>query len=299
MTQSPSTGIPDVQDVATGIEGGEYNLQGKFASLETQVSQTPIIANRIVLKHWSHAERERVNFWMGIFLIAILGLVGMVMQNMGVLRQISLAIAIIMLVALIPHVILYLRTLGGRFDRQWARMAEDGELFRFLRDSGFVLGHYVPLGKSDEKFTTHLPLDFVDAVRATETWLRKSALPDPVPPKSPPGFYVPPLMLKDPPGGATHRVYEAEYRSKIIRSFSLRVDALESGSDITIGFTLRPRNSETPERLAEGVAGRLYDRLIAAQIIGDIRELAGLEPEPIPATESGEAYQGRTASQAT
>ncbi len=293
MTQTPETGNLLSREGASGKQGIENDQQGKYIVLESQLEQVPIIVNRIVLKHWSHAERERVNFWLGIFILAVLGLVGMIFQNLGIMRQVSLVIAIMMLVALVPHVILYLRTLGGRFGRQWEHMVGDGELFRFLRDAGFVLGHYVELGKADERFSTHLPISFPEAVRSTESFLRNSALPDPVPPDAPPGFYVPPLTLKDPPGGATHRVYEAEYRGKIMRPFSIRVDALDSGSDITVGFTLRPRNAETAERLMEATNGRIGDRLIAAQVIGDIREVAGLEPDPVPAMDQDEAVSGR------
>ena len=72
-----------------------------------------------------------------------------------------------------------------------------------------------------------------------------------------------------------------------------------AGSEITIGFAPRPARAETRDRIIEGLAGRLHDRFIAAKVICDIRETAGLDPVPIPALESEQTITGRATPEAT
>jgi hypothetical protein len=286
MTQTPETGtIGSGGRTGNGLNGSTEH-PNLFASLETQLEQVPSLADRITRKHWPQAEREQYPFWAGILILALLGAMGMVLSYLQIMTRFALAIAVIMIIGIVPLVIFYVYSLQGRFRRQWELIAGDGELFRFMRDSGFILGHHVEVGQADERPSMHLPVSFPEVVRATENWLRYTALPDPLPPDPPPGLFVPAVSINQPSGSETHRVYEAEYRGSMVRALSLRVDSANSGSEITIGFTLRPSSAETREKIRDALTGRLNDRLIAARIMGDIREACGLNPEPIPMTEA-------------
>jgi hypothetical protein len=183
-------------------------------------------------------------------------------------------------------VIYHLRSLAGRFTRQWKLFASDGELFRFLRDASLMLGHPVELGKPDEHFTTHLEIPFSEAVNAIKTYLKTTALPDPIPADSSPGLRVADVSLSSPTTSESHHVIQIEYIGSISRTLGLRVNAVDAGSDVTVGFTLRPSMSETRDKVKEGLAGRIQDRFIAAKLLTDIREAAGVEAMSIPLVES-------------
>jgi len=279
-----------------GPDSGDHVQVRRFVSLETQLEQAPAKADRIARKHWPQAEREQYAFWIGILVIALLLVLGMYLREVN--SQLAFLVSMVALIGLIVDVAVYLRSLQGRFGRQWSAMAADGELFRFLMDAGVVLGHPVEMGRQDEMFTTRLDVPFPDTVRATETYLHKVAIADPTDPESPPGMYVPEQVLKDPQGSESHRVYAVEYRGAIMRAFSIRVSATESGSDVTVGFMLRPSRAETRERVAECLLGRLQDRLIAAKVLADIRDAAGVDPIPIPLVESGQPLGGPATSRA-
>jgi hypothetical protein len=179
-----------------------------------------------------------------------------------------------------------LKIVGGRFERLWQTYSGDGELFRFLRDASLMLGYPIELGKPDEHFTTHLNIPFSETVSAVVTYLKSTALPDPKPLGSHPGLKISDLSLGSPGDSASHKVFQAEYLGSISRALSIRVNAADAGSDVTVGFTMRPSNAETRDKLANGLAERLQDRFIAAQILADVREVAGIEPISIPATGS-------------
>jgi hypothetical protein len=283
-----------------GMPGGPVSGDSvqvrRFVSLESQLEQAPAKADRIARKHWPQAEREQYAFWIGILVIALLLILGMYLRE--VTAQLALVVSIVALIGLIVDVAFYLRGLQGRFGRQWSAMAADGELFRFLMDAGVVLGHPVEMGRQDEMFTTSLDIPFPDTVRAAETYLRRVTIADPTDPESPPGLYIPEQVLKDPQGSEMHRVYAVEYRGAIMRAFSIRVDATESGSGVTVGFMLRPSRAETRERVAESLLGRLQDRLIAAKILADIRDASGVDPIPIPLVEAGQPLGGPATSSA-
>ncbi len=286
MTESPDT--VNSSNESGEVKGAEQKgSERRFVALESQLERSSEVSQRIARKHWATAEKEQYPFWIGILVLAILGIVGMYLRDAHWSAGI---IGLVMLVALLPLVVYYLRTLSGRFSRQWALMAGDGELFRFLRDSAVVLGHPIEMGQADEAFSTYLEVPFPEAIRAIEMYIRNSALPDPVPPDAPPGLYVPAATLKNPPGGDTHRVYEVEYRGSVSRPLSIRVSAAESGSDVNIGYMLRPSNAQTRERMAAGLLERLQDRLIGAKILADIRDSGGVPAMPIPVIESAEAF---------
>jgi hypothetical protein len=189
-----------------------------------------------------------------------------------------------MLVFVAPVIIYHLKMLSGRFMRQWGIFVSDGELFRFLRDASLMLGYPVELGKPDEHFTTHLDIPFSDATSAIVAFLKASALPDPSPSDSPPGLKIHDLEQISPANSETHHVFQAEYFGSISRPFSIRVSALDTGSDVTVGFTMRPSNAETRDKLVESLSGRLQDRFIASKILASIREIAGVEPLSVPAS---------------
>jgi len=296
MTLSSHTGGVRAGDKATITDKGDPVQKGKFVTLEAQLELIPSLANGIVRKHWGKAEREQYPFWIGILLIAVLGIGGMALRDVG---RIALPIAIAMLAGLAILVWLYLRSVQGRFGRQWSAMASDGQLFRFLCDAGLVLGHPVEMGKPDELFTTHMDVPYSEALRAIEECLKKSALPESAPSDAPPGFHVPAITLQQPSGSESHRVYEAEYRgATVIRALSIRVSSADMGSDVTAGFTPRPSSAETRDRLVNALIGRLQDRLIAARVLSEVRECAGVEPVPIPALESQQPIADAAASRA-
>ncbi len=297
MSLPPETRNPRNENTKPNQSDDAIRLR-RFASLESQLEWIPTVAGKIARKHWHEAEKEQYPFWIGIIVIALLGAFGTYYQFYRDVPWLAGIIAILMLVAIAVLVGWYLRTLQGRFQRQWASMSADGELFRFLRDAGVVLGHPVEMGRMDEKFSNRMEIPFPEAVRATETYLRKASLPDPIPPDAPAGLYVPALTLREPHGGETHRVYDISYRGNISRELSIRVQAVDAGSEITVGFAPRPARAETRDRIVEGLTGRLLDRFIAAKLICDIRETAGLDPVPIPALESGQAITGPAISEA-
>lgn len=279
---------PTASDAMGGEQGnagnsGEDVQKHSFTLLEFQLEQIPTMADRITRKHWTRAEREQYPFWTSILFIALFGIVGMVVRTT---YAIGLPIAILMVLCLIPIVIYHLRSLAGRFTRQWKLFAGDGEMFRFLSDASLVLGHPVELGKPDEHFTTRLEIPFSEAVSATETYLKTTSLPDPLPSDAPPGFKLFDVSQSKPSNSESHHVFQVEYVGTISRSLSIRVNALDSGSDVTIGFTLRPSTSETRDKVNQGLAGRIQDRFIAAKLLADIREAAGVEAIGIPVMES-------------
>ncbi len=299
MTLPPQTGN-DQTDNESGSSRAGASTQNGFATLDVQLGQTPAIANGIVRKHWELAEREQYPFWIGIFLMAVLGALAFILRDLKWFPHVvGLAVPSIMTIGLIIIIIFYIRGLHGRFERQWSVISADGQLFKFLRDAGLVLGHPVELGEPNEHFSSHLDISFPEVVRATETWIRNSSLPDPVPDDSSPGLFVPPATLKQPSNSETHRVYEMEYRGVTTRATSIRIDSMETGCRVTVGFTIRPSNAENRDRLADAIVGRLQDRLIAAKVLGDIREAVGLEPEPIPDVESQQSMGGPAASEVT
>ena len=267
----------------------------RFVMLETQLVNIAAMSSKIAKKHWPEAEKEQYPFWIGILVVALLGMAGMYSREV---QWVGLAIAVIMLVGLAILVAIYLRLLQGRFERQWASMAADGELFRFLRDTGVVLGFPVEMGKSNEAHATHLAVDFPEAIKVVETYLRACALPEPVPLDAPPGLFVPSAALKNPPGGEAHRVYEVEYRGLVNQPMSIRVSRADSGTDIVIGFPIRPSGAESLDRLASSLQIRLQDRLLVAKILGDIRDAAGVPALPIPAMEAAPFNAGAQMSRA-
>jgi len=275
----------------------EYARYRRFVPLETVLDQLPSKAGRVVGKHWTIAEREQYPFWIGMLIIAVLLILGMYLREVE--SRIATVVATIALIALVPLVIIHIRKLQGRFERMWSVMSADGELFRFLRDSGVLLGYPVKMGKPDEHFSTRMDVPFPAAVRVVETWLNKSAVPDPKPPRSPAGLKIPPHTMHEPTGGNTHHVYEVEYTGSTTRAFSIRVNVADSGSEVTVGFALRPTNAQTKEKFLESLIAHLQDRMIAAKALADIREQAGVEPVPVPALESSYPLGGAAASETT
>jgi hypothetical protein len=293
MTQLPE----DPYKPPDNIQGPEeYSRYRRFVPLETVMDQLPIKAGRIVRKHWTMAEKEQYPFWIGIIAIALLLVIGMYLREVN--GRWATVLATVALVALVPVLVVHIRRIQGRFERMWSVMSADGELFRFLRDAGVLLGHPVEMGKPDERFSTRLEVPFPDAVRAVEAWLNKSALPDRPSEGAPAGLKISPFMSES-HGGETHHVYEVEYSGAISRAFSIRVNAADSGSEITVGFALRPSRAETREKFQDNLIGHLQDRMIAAKVLGDIREQAGVEPETIPALTSEQFLSGPAASSAT
>ncbi len=270
-------------DMGNRGNSGEDVQEHRFTSLEFQLEQIPTMSDRITRKHWTKAEREQYPFWTCILIIALFGIVGMAVRT---IYAMGLPIAILMVICLIPIVIYHLRSLAGRFNRQWKLFAGDGELYRFLRDASLMLGHPIELGKPDEHFTTHLEIPFSEAVNAIKTYLKTTTLPDPIPPDSSPGLRVADVSLSSPATSESHHVIQIEYIGSISRSLGIRVNAVDAGSDVTAGFTLRPSTSETRDKVKEGLAGRIQDRFIAAKLLTDIREAAGVEAMSIPLVES-------------
>lgn len=270
---------------ASGGEQGTVADSGdshelRFSSLEFQLDQLPATVDRITRKHWPKAEKEQYPFWISIFIVALFGIFGMVVRTIS---YFGLYIALIMLICVVPVIIYHLRMVSGRFGRLWEAYSGDGELFRFLRDASLMLGYPVELGRPDEVFTTHLDIPFTDAVTAVETYLRSAALPDPLPSESPPGLKLYDLSAGSSANSETNHVFQAEYMGSISRVISIRVTAIDAGSDVTVAFTMRQANAETRDRVVDGLTGRLQDRFIAAKILADIREIAGVEPVSIPA----------------
>lgn len=260
----------------------ENSIEGRrFLPLEAQLEACAQMSARMARKHWPSAEREQYPFWIGILVLAVIGIAGMALRESGWIGLIPASLMLIGVSILTP---MQLRKIQTRFQRQWAEMSADGELFKFLRDSGLVLGHPVEMGRADEQFSTHLDMAFPDAVRNVAAYLRLVALPDPVPQGAPPGLLVPEAVLREPPGSESHRVYEVEYRGSVSVSFSIRVSKADGGTDITIGFPPKPVSAETRDRLQASLLAKLQERLISAKIMGDIRDLAGVPAVPIPAS---------------
>jgi len=283
------------------ISHGEAGVVTSFANLDAQLEQAPSFASAIVRKHWVKAEREQYPFWIGMLLMAILGIIGFILKDIDFFPHfVGIIFPIIMLAGLVIVVGFYLNGLRGRFGRQWDQICNDGQLFRFLSDAAVVLGFPIELGEHDKNSSTHLDLGYEEACGAVHDWVKKSALPDPPPsgPDAPTGLLVPKSMLESPPGSEFHCVYEAEYRGKTVREMSIRLDAKESGCDVTIGFIARPPSAETRDRLVEVITGCIQDRMIAAKVLGDIREAAGVDPVPIQAAEEFQQYPGTAESSA-
>ena len=288
------TGNPDIR---TG-ESGDYNagndsvdsvdLDRHFVPLEAVLATAGDLADRITSKHWHFAEREQYPFWIGVIIIALMGIVGMYIRDFS---GMALSIAGIMFLGVIYVIISGLRNVQGRFDRQWQLYAGDGELFRFMREAATSLNYPLEVGNPDEHFIQSLSVPFPKAVRAVENYLGELSLPDPVPLDSPAGLYVPHHVLSNPPGGDSHRVYEIEYRGLANRTISIRIAATMDGSDVTIGYSPRPKLAQTRDHLTSSLLGRIQDRLIAAKILSDLRKSAGLPPLEIPNLETEDAGQ--------
>jgi hypothetical protein len=263
----------------TAADSGDGSFDLRFSPLEFQLEQIPSMADRITRKHWPRAEKEQYPFWICILIIALFGALGMLIRDIS---YFGLYIAIFMLFFVVPVVIYHLKMLSGRFMRQWETFSTDGELFRFLRDASLMLGYPVELGKADEHFTTHLEIPFSDATSAVVAFLKASALPDPAPSDSPPGLKIHDLQQINPANSETHHVFQAEYFGSVSRPLSIRVSAIDAGSEVTVGFTMRPSNAETRDKLVESFTGRIQDRFIAAKILASIRDIAGVEPVSVP-----------------
>ncbi|HEX9743998.1 MAG TPA: hypothetical protein VGB30_01090 [bacterium] len=263
------------QAASSIVEVSSVNLDRHFTTLESELAKAHEISEIISKKHWHEAEREQYPFWVGIICISLLGVIGMSLREYGIA---ALVVVAVMIVILVPVVFIYYRSVQGRFDRQWAKFSEDGELYKFIRDSAFELKYPVELGEPDETITMVLDDKFSDMVRVVKEYIKSSYLPDPVPLDSPPGFYVSSGTLTDPPGGDTHNVYEIEYRGLVTAPISIRIAMTDTGCNITIGFPPRPRRAETRDILTESLHGRIVDRYVAAKVLADIRSLAGLPP---------------------
>ncbi|MCX6647253.1 MAG: hypothetical protein NTY09_12985 [bacterium] len=280
MSLQPNALYASGGEQGTAADSGDGSFDLRFSSLEFQLEQISSMADRITRKHWPRAEKEQYPFWICIIIIALFGVIGWVIRNIS---YFGLYIALFMLIFVTPVIIYHLKMLSGRFLRQWGIFSTDGELFRFLRDASLMLGYPVDLGKPDEHFTTHLEIPFSDATSAIVVFLKASALPDPTPSDSPPGLKIHDLEQISPANSETHHVFQAEYFGSISRAFSIRVSALDAGSDVTVGFTMRTSNAETRDKLVESLSGRLQDRFIASKILASIREIAGVEPVSVPA----------------
>lgn len=293
MTQTPES--PDQPgNTPTPDQDSAPLYDGRFATLDSQLDRIPEIAERISSRYWQTAIRDQYPFRIGLLVLAVLCIY--VMFPFAAKLPVLLT-ALVMLICLVPLVIYNLRTITTRFGRIWSMIAADGLLFRFLRDSAILLGHPIELGEPNASISSSFEMPFPDTVRAIETYLGEIALPDPYPPDAPPGLFVPASTLKSPPGGETHRVYEAEYRGSISRALSVRVAAVHGGSEVVVGFPLRPSTAESKEKLKANLTGRLQDRLISAKLLADLRDAAGIPALPISVGEanelSGEAVPSR------
>lgn len=255
------------------------NLDRYFTTLEAQLALAAEIADRIVSKHWHAVEKEQYPFWIGIIILSLLGMIGMYAREVSSIA--ALIIATLMGVFMVILIGYSLVKIQGRFERQWSLYATDGEMFRFLTETGSILNYPIELGFPDEHFSSRFEIPFEKIVKIIEEYLKSLTLPEPVGLDHPPGFFIPPHVLKNPPGGDTHRVYEVEYRGLITRALSIRIASLESAANITIGYAIRPKNAETRDRLSESLLGRIHDRFMAAKIFADIRRNAGLPPVEI------------------
>jgi hypothetical protein len=266
--------------------GTDTERETRFNTLDSRLEHVPDFAARIARKHWPSVERDQLPFRIGLLVLSLLCIYALYPNYSRFSRAVDLITAILMLFGIFVLVPYHLNVLNRRFAKAWSDFASDGELFKFLRETGIVLGHPIEMGLPDETFVSHFEVSFPDVVRAIESYLRGAALPDPYPLDAPAGLFVPAAALKNPPGGETHRVYEIEYRGAVTRSLGIRVAAMESGCDVTIGFPLRPSRSESRDRMAESLSGRLLDRMIAAKILADLRDTAGVPAMPIPVAES-------------
>jgi len=279
MTESTPL-FNDKQGRAGGGYVPEKGLDRRFAPLEAQMDMLPSLSERMAKKHWHQVEREKYPFWIGILILALLGIAGRLSPREGGI------IVILMLIGLGVVLFIHIRSFQGRFLRIWEAISGDGELFRFLRDSSIALGYPVELSSPESSFSTHLEVDFPDAVKAVESYLQAASLPDPFPIDAPPVLRLVPPAFKDTPGSESHRVYELEYRgNNVSRSLTIKVAKSDSGSEVVIGYPVRSLNAESRERLALAILGCLQDRLIAAKILADIRDFAGVPPVPVPTLE--------------
>jgi hypothetical protein len=271
---------PEVGEKPFTESGSNSSPQGMFA-LDSQLDGIGELSEHFARKHWTRAEREQYPFWIGILLIAIMGIGGMYIRHV---QWIGLLIATIMLVGLVVLVGVYLRNIQGRFGRIWDAMASDGEMFRQLHEVGMILGYPVEMGKPDEMFSTQLDRGFPETVNVVENYLKSTSLPGRVPLDAPPGFRVPASTLTNPAGGGAHRVYEIEYRGTVNMQLSIRVSRIDRGTDIVIGFPPVQSGAETRDRLTSSLQGKLRERYIAFKILGDIRAWAGVPAIPLPVT---------------
>jgi hypothetical protein len=249
----------------------------RYVALDYQLAMASEIADRVVRKHWPLAEREQAQFRNGIIALLLLGVVGAFTKD---IQWVGLTIAGIMLIGVIVLLFVHLQRIQRRFDRLWESISSDGELFRFVRDSGLALGHPVEMGKPDEGSSTHLDIEFPDAVKSIEEFMKAVSMGEHG--GGTPGLFVPASTLKQSAGGEAHRVYEVEFRGVITSSVSIRVSRAEKGTDITIGFPLRTSAAESRDKMIVAVRERLQDRFVAAELLGDIRAASGVPRLPIP-----------------
>jgi hypothetical protein len=165
----------------------------------------------------------------------------------------------------------------------WKLVSSDGELFRFVRDSGLALGHPVEMGKPEENFKTHLDVEFPRAIEKVEEFLRAVSMGEQ---GAPPGLFVPASNFKQSAAGEAQKVYEVEFRGVIMSTVSFRIAGVETGTDITIGFPLRVSTAESRDKMITALRDRLQDRFLAAELLGDFRAACGVPRLSVPALES-------------
>jgi len=294
MTLPPQPG-----DIASDVQQEKSNndakQQGRFSSLEFQLDQIPSVTERITKKHWSKAEKEQYPFWVGIIVLAILGILGRYLRGY---HAVAVSIAVIMILGLVLLVVFYLRSLQGRFKRQWSELSGDGELFRFLRDAGVMFGYPIQMGQPDERFSTKLEVPLSTAINFTQEYLRDCLVSEQPENGAGYGLFILPNMLEQPPGSETHRIFDVEYRGSIVRAFSIRLNSVDNATEVIVGFTIRHTGAETREVLKTALSGRLQDRMLASKIIADIREASGAEPVDIPMMESSQTLGNPAPSRA-
>lgn len=273
-----------------GMVGGANNRGGagkaempddhRFVALDYQLAMASEIADRVVRKHWHLAEREQAQFRNGIIGLLLLGVLGAFTKD---IQWVGLIIAALMLIGVVILLIVHLGRVQRRFDRMWSSVSSDGELFRFVRDSGLALGHPVEMGKPEETFKTHLDVEYPKAVEKVEEYLRSISMGEQ---GAPPGLYVPGTNFKQSVAGESQKVYEVEFRGVTVAPVSFRISAADAGTEITIGFPLRISTAESREKMIAALRDRLQDRFLAAELLGDFRAACGVPRLSIPATET-------------
>lgn len=273
-----------------GTVGGINNQAGagkvempddhRFVALDYQLAMASEIADRVVRKHWHLAEREQTQFRNGIIVLLLLGVLGAFTKDV---QWVGLIIAAFMLVGVVILLIVHLQRVQRRFDRMWKSVSSDGELFRFVRDSGLALGHPVEMGKPEENFRTHLDVEFPRAIEKVEEFLRAVSMGEQ---GAPPGLFVPASNFKQSTAGDVQKVYEVEFRGVITAPVSFRISGADAGTEITIGFPLRISTAESRDKMIAALRDRLQDRFLAAELLGDFRAACGVPRLSIPAAET-------------